>query len=144
MSTENEPTATGTQTNTAESVGSSAWLGRVAWTAYAGAVGGVAYNGDKLPTWEEMEADPNKTKLVAAWKEAARAVALVVDCRRIKEIVAAGFSGVDRTGRIVDRRIEPTATPMQQNSLLGIPTPKRPSEAHERDDEAKPSNPTEL
>lgn len=34
---------------------------------YCAAVGGVAFNGDKLPTWAEFSSDPGKTKQANAW-----------------------------------------------------------------------------
>ena len=34
---------------------------------YCVAVGGVAFNGDPLPSWEVFAADPAKTKQVAGW-----------------------------------------------------------------------------
>ena len=44
-----------------------------AYTAYCESVGGKAFNGDLLPTWEFMCKDPSKTKLVEAWCRAADA-----------------------------------------------------------------------
>lgn len=40
---------------------------------YCAAVGGVAFNGDKLPGWAEFAADPGKTKQADAWRAVARA-----------------------------------------------------------------------
>ena len=37
------------------------------YTHYCKAVGGVAFNGDPLPTWDEFIADPKKTKQANAW-----------------------------------------------------------------------------
>lgn len=51
-------------------------LARAAWEAYKTAVGGVAFNGDPLPSWDEMCADEKKQKLVNGWVESARAVVL--------------------------------------------------------------------
>jgi len=48
-------------------------LAGVAYTAYAKAVGNRAYNGDPLPTWDQMQADPAKARLVEAWTIAASA-----------------------------------------------------------------------
>jgi len=42
-------------------------LACMAYTVYCQAVGGVAFNGDKLPSWEEFKRDPKKQKQVAAW-----------------------------------------------------------------------------
>lgn len=37
------------------------------YTAYAKAVGGKAFNGDPLPTWEEFSNDPAKQVQVRGW-----------------------------------------------------------------------------
>lgn len=128
MKPTNSNEGTDTQTSNGEAVRSSDWLGRAAWTAYRRAVGGVAWNGDKLPEWEEMLADPKKEQIVAAWKEAARAVALLVNHERIRQFTAEGWAGVLGNGNIVDRRVHPDAVPIPANSLLGVPEPKRPSD----------------
>lgn len=39
----------------------------VLYTEYCAKVGGLAFNGDKLPTWEEFRADPAKKKQSDAW-----------------------------------------------------------------------------
>lgn len=49
-------------------------LGDIAYTAYRESVGGRAWNGDPLPTWAELEADPAKARLVTAWETAAEAI----------------------------------------------------------------------
>lgn len=41
------------------------------YTTYCAAVGGVAFNGDTLPTWEEFSADPDKQKQIIAWLDVA-------------------------------------------------------------------------
>lgn len=51
-------------------------LGKTAWDTYKDTVGGKAFNGDPLPTWEEMEKDPAKTQIVCAWQASALAVAV--------------------------------------------------------------------
>ena len=38
---------------------------------YCESVGGVAFNGDKLPTWEEFSKDPSKKKQSDAWLKVA-------------------------------------------------------------------------
>lgn len=43
-----------------------------AWDTYRFVVGGKAFNGDPLPDWPTLLADPNKERIVKAW----RAVAL--------------------------------------------------------------------
>ena len=51
-----------------------------------------------------------------------------MDAQKIKAtqaLIASGYAGVDQTGKIVDRREHPDATPMQKNSLLGVPEPKQ-------------------
>lgn len=40
---------------------------------YRGAVGGVAHDGTPLPTWEEFQSDPSKTKQAHAWQIVAQA-----------------------------------------------------------------------
>lgn len=42
------------------------------YDAYCEAVGGVAFNGDPLPTWKEFETDPNKQKQVKGWLASAQ------------------------------------------------------------------------
>ena len=42
------------------------------YTHYCEKVGGIAFNGDPLPTWEEFSIDPNKTKQSSAWLEVAK------------------------------------------------------------------------
>ena len=41
------------------------------YTTYCKAVGGIAYNGDPLPTWEEFKADVVKQKQANGWLEVA-------------------------------------------------------------------------
>ncbi len=41
------------------------------YETYCAAVGGVAFNGDKLPSWGEFVADPTKQKQVEAWRRVA-------------------------------------------------------------------------
>lgn len=41
------------------------------YDVYCEAVGGVAYNGDKLPNADEFFADPTKEKQANAWRAAA-------------------------------------------------------------------------
>lgn len=42
-------------------------LARKLYDEYNERVGGVAYNGDVLPTWGDFRADPNKQKQSDAW-----------------------------------------------------------------------------
>lgn len=48
----------------------------IAYTTYCEAVGGKAFNGDPLPSWEEFSNDTAKQKQARAWIEAAAAVLL--------------------------------------------------------------------
>jgi hypothetical protein len=48
------------------------------YTTYCENVGGVAFNGDPLPTWEEFKANPEKEKQVNAW--VAMAVRAIMVC----------------------------------------------------------------
>lgn len=43
----------------------------VAYTAYTKAVGGKAFNGEPLPSWEEFATHPDKQKQAEAWVQAA-------------------------------------------------------------------------
>lgn len=40
-------------------------------------------------------------------------------------LIKSGFAGVLPTGGIVDRRKHPEAIPIQKNTLLGVPEPKK-------------------
>lgn len=42
------------------------------YSTYCQSVGGVAYNGDPLPTWEEFIADPAKATQAEGWVDVAR------------------------------------------------------------------------
>jgi hypothetical protein len=46
-------------------------LADVMYTTYSREVGGVAFNGDPLPTWEEFYNDHTKEKQSNAWLHAA-------------------------------------------------------------------------
>lgn len=49
------------------------------YRVYCEAVGGVAFNGDPLPNWEEFSSDPNKKKQSEAWLASAdRVIQLLV------------------------------------------------------------------
>lgn len=41
----------------------------------------------------------------------------------VKDLVHSGFAGVNKDGRIVDRREDPSAVAMAENSFFGIPKP---------------------
>lgn len=42
-------------------------LAKELYTVYCEQVGGYAFNGDLLPTWEAFRADPSKSKQSDAW-----------------------------------------------------------------------------
>tara|TARA_R110000765_G_scaffold7963_8_gene26147 strand:+ start:3358 stop:3666 length:309 start_codon:yes stop_codon:yes gene_type:complete len=54
-------------------------LTSIAYTTYCKEVGGVAFNGDELPDWEEFGSDPDKTKQANAWRESVKAVVVQFD-----------------------------------------------------------------
>ena len=68
-------------------------VGRIAWDTYSKAVGGKAFNGDALPTWDVMCKDEKKENLVVAWKKAARAVAAHVEKKLPAEPPVVGVIG---------------------------------------------------
>ncbi len=45
------------------------------YAKYCEAVGGVAFNGDPLPRWEEFSIDPSKAKQANAWRATAEMAA---------------------------------------------------------------------
>lgn len=53
-------------------------LTEVAYETYCKAVGGVAFNGDPLPSWREFGSDPNKEKQANAWRASTAKVASIV------------------------------------------------------------------
>lgn len=57
---------------------------------------------------------------------------LIVPTEPEPSYTAEGWAGCLQNGMIVDRRVYPDATPIQRNSLLGVPEPqKRPNgQAH--------------
>ena len=48
----------------------------------------------------------------------------MTDSDKTKAIIESGYAGVDKTGKIVDRREYPDAVPIQRNTLLDVPEPK--------------------
>lgn len=70
-------------------------LGRRSYEAYCAGVGGVSFNGDPLPTWEQLvEAsitDVKKARIVTAWNMAAAAAPIVFQNGPIGEV---GTNGV--------------------------------------------------
>jgi hypothetical protein len=46
-------------------------LAKALYETYCAAVGGVAFNGDKLPSWAEFSNDPAKVKQAKAWRAVA-------------------------------------------------------------------------
>lgn len=49
-------------------------LAQVLYTTYCEAVGGKAYDGKPLPSWQEFSTDPTKQKQTLGWMAAAHAV----------------------------------------------------------------------
>lgn len=47
-------------------------LAKELYHTYCESVGGVAFNGEKLPNWEEFSLDPNKATQAAGWMNVAR------------------------------------------------------------------------
>jgi len=47
-------------------------LANILYTAYCKKVGGKAFNGDPLPSWEEFTADEKKQLQANAWREVAQ------------------------------------------------------------------------
>ena len=43
------------------------------YAVYCDSVGGKAWNGDSLPDWAALNADPAKARIIEAWKAVARA-----------------------------------------------------------------------
>ena len=87
-------------------------LAKCCWDAYKESVGGKAWNGDALPTWDEMKADESKQGLVEAWKRGSFAVVHCYELHRIKPIIESGNAGCLPNGNIVDRRVHPEAVPI--------------------------------
>lgn len=60
------------------------------YTAYCAAVGGKAHDGNQLPTWTEMRADPRRKKQSDAWVVTAQAAmaqaGLAYELERGKEV----------------------------------------------------------
>jgi len=54
----------------------------------------------------------------------------IEDIERMDALLASGYAGVMPDGKIVDRREYPTATPVQENELLGVPEPKSVPNPH--------------
>ena len=48
-------------------------LANILYTRYCVEVGGLAFNGDPLPTWAEFGSDPKKQKQANAWRAVADA-----------------------------------------------------------------------
>jgi len=51
------------------------------YTEYCIAVGGLAFNGDPLPSWEDFSNDPGKEKQANAWRVVAEKSLSVTDSR---------------------------------------------------------------
>ena len=50
------------------------------------------------------------------------------DFKARNKLKASGFAGLNKRGRLVDRRIDPSATPCRQNKFLGFGIPKTEDE----------------
>lgn len=103
---------------TASSVDSTVFVdhaAKVGWDAYKEAVGGKTYNGDPMPTWEELCEDETKAGIVKAWEAAGQAVWKLAKLDNTHEIIKSGHAGcLPATGMIVDCRIHPEAIPYKQ------------------------------
>jgi hypothetical protein len=44
---------------------------------------------------------------------------------KMQALVASGYAGILANGNIIDRREHPKAIPIQENSLLNVPKPKK-------------------
>lgn len=60
-----------------------------------------------------------KLKLMKAGRE---------DLIATSELLESGYAGIDKTGKIVDRRIDKTAVPMPYNSMFPNTPPPKPVE----------------
>ena len=47
------------------------------------------------------------------------------DLVEVYEVNQSGYAGINKNGNIVDRRKFPKAIPVQENSVLNIPKPKK-------------------
>lgn len=63
-------------------------IAELLYDTYCENVGGVAFNGDKLPTWDEFAADDSKKKQANAWRAVAKAARYgCPECRCIDPFV---------------------------------------------------------
>lgn len=60
--------------------------------------------------------EEDKNKLIAVGRK---------DLVDIYEITASGYAGILSNGNIVDRRDYPSAIPIPENKMMGIPKPKQ-------------------
>jgi hypothetical protein len=82
--------------------------GKEAYEAYCAAVGGVSYNGEALPTWDEMAdplvpGDPRRAKIVSAWNAATAASAIRFQNGPIKEVGVNGITQEALLAIVMDR-----------------------------------------
>jgi len=99
--------------------------GRAAYNAYCGTRNWKSFKGEPLPKWEQSPED-----IRAGWRQAAMTIRQVAELWRVQATIDSGFAGVSRSGGIVDRRIDPTAIPIQKNSMMGTPEPKVAAVVH--------------
>ena len=88
--------------------------GKVAWNAYRESVGLKSFNGDPIPTWEDMCCDDTKSSIVRAWNAAGKAVWKLAKLDETRKVLAAGHAGCLGDGRLVDCRIHPEAIPVKR------------------------------
>jgi len=62
---------------------------------------------------------------VAYWKPTENELVKLQKLLKAKELCQSGYAGVNKEGKIVDRREFPDAVPMQRNTVFGTPKPKK-------------------
>ncbi len=69
--------------------------------------------------------DISATQEIKVFKKRPSKESLMILHKIHERVKLAGYSGILPNGNIVDRRIYPNAIPMQENSMLGIPKPRK-------------------
>lgn len=77
---------------------------------------------------EQPGADTSVVSSAKAVPDAVKLKALL----ETKKVIESGWAGILPTGMIVDRRIHPSAIPIQANPLFNTPKPKHPDAASRR------------
>lgn len=67
-----------------------------------------------------MRTAKNENNLTPEFRKAARA-----EFKARTKLKASGFAGLNKRGRLVDRREDPTASPIKGNKFLGFAEPKQ-------------------